>query len=101
MQPERERIIRERIQGIGEDTFPDDEVHWRVLSIRHVAEYSLVEAEPVPATVGDPGFAFVLHFDAGGNMQDCGCYCLDRGTWNLLCTTPGTPTSWRALGVAP
>jgi hypothetical protein len=101
MLPERERIIRASIQGVGEDTFPDDAVEWRVISIRHVADYSLVEVEvDADPRIGYPRFAFVIYF-GGEKMQDCACYCLDCGTWKLLCTSPGTPTDWRALGVAP
>ena len=98
---ERERLIREGLQSIGEDTFPDDQVEWGILSIRHVGEYSLAISAPSPPSVGYPQFAFVLHFGVSGPMRDCACYCFDRGTWKLLCTSPGTPTEWKTLGVSP
>lgn len=93
----REAAVRERIQDIGEDTFPDDEVDWKVLHIRHSGDYCFAEVEAEPATVGYPRFIFVVHFDGFGHMQECGCYCMADGQWTLLTTTPGTPSDWKKI----
>ncbi len=93
----REGAIRERIQDIGEDTFPDDDVDWKLLGVRHSGDYCFAEVEPEPDTVGYPRFIFVLHFDAFGHMQECGCYCMADGNWTLLTTTPGMPDDWKKI----
>ena len=91
----REAAIRERIQDIGEDTFPDDDVDWKLLGFRHEGDYCFAEVEP--DTVGYPRFIFVLHFDGFGHMHECGCYCMADGSWTLLSTTPGAPTDWKKI----
>ena len=94
----REAFIAANLQGIGLESFPEDSgVAWQLCSARHEGDYSLVEAEPRPATVGYPRFRFVLHFDALGRGTCVGCYALDAGRWDLLFTTPGAPTDWQRL----
>ena len=91
-------LIRERIQAIGQDSFPDDTgVAWRVLAIEHKGEFAFVESEPVPATVGYPRFRFVLRQGATGDINVLGCYCLDGGKWSLLFTDPRFPEDWRGV----
>jgi hypothetical protein len=92
----RESTIREHIQEIASDAFPDDDVQWKVRGFHHSGDYSFVEVEPVPPTVGYPKFIFVLHFDGFGHMQDCGCYCWN-GAWQLHSTSPGAPQDWKRI----
>ncbi len=95
----REKQVRERIQDIGAETFPDDAVEWRVLSVRHDGDYTLVTAESSPASVGYPRFVFVQHFDAGGRMQDCACYVMAQDRWSLLCSNPEAPAGWKGIRI--
>jgi hypothetical protein len=94
---ERKQVILEHIGEIAGDTFPDDDVEWKVLGIRHEGEYSFVESEPVPPTVGYPRFKFVLRFEAFGRVHDVGCYALVGDKWSLLAATPGAPQDWRSI----
>lgn len=98
MADDREEI-RRSFQAIALEAFPDDVgVRWHIQDIVQKAAFFCVEAEPVPATVGYPRFRFVLARAKSGAFQDQGCFCLDRGTWTLLYTTPDSADGWRALG---
>ena len=91
--------IRDRLQAIAEEAFPDDVgVQWHVREITQQAGLYCVEAEPIPATVGYPRFRFVLGRAESGQFLDLGCYCLAKGAWSLLYTTPNTSSDWKALG---
>lgn len=91
-------VIRERIQDVGLDSFPDDTaVAWRVLAIEHKGGYAFVEAEAAPATVGYPKFRFVLKPGTMKDVEVLGCYCFDRGNWSLLFTDPRFPDDWSKL----
>lgn len=92
----REELLRKKLQDIARDAFPDDDVEWRVIAIRHHGAYAFVEAEARPPTVGYPAFIFVQHFDAVG-MRDCGCYAKMKDGWKILCTTPGAPGDWKNI----
>ena len=49
----REKYIREHMDEIGRESFPDNpDVTWRVTDIAHQGELSVVEVEPQPDTVG-------------------------------------------------
>jgi hypothetical protein len=92
----REEILRKRIDEHGHQCFPDDEnVIWNVLEIRHHDQYSFVQTQPDPDTVGYPRFTFVFLFAAAKDPQLVGCYALDRGKWTVLFTSPGASTDWR------
>ena len=98
MHPDHSEIER-ALQTIGHEAFPeDDTVRWNVREIIQRGDFLGVQAEPVPATVGYPQFRFVLRREATGRFVDHGCYCLSRGAWELLYTTPGTSDEWKALG---
>ncbi len=97
---DREALIRERIQEIAEDVFPDNtDVTWEILAISHEGAYSLVESKPDPDTVGYPAFKFVVSFGsiAPGSTNAAGVYCLQDGKWTLLCSDPRDSDEWRKL----
>ena len=98
--PSDEDEVRAQIQAIATNAFPDDTgVDWHVRRVTQKAGVVCVEAEPVPATAGYPRFRFVLVRGKAGTFEDVGCYCLDRGAWQLLYTTPAsTGQDWRGLG---
>ena len=91
--------VRSILQSVAEEAFPDNtDVQWQVLEITQRAGFYCVEAEPIPATVGYPRFRFVLGRAESGQFLDLGCYCLAKGAWSLLYTTPNTSSDWKALG---
>ena len=91
--------VRSVLQSVAEEAFPDNtDVQWQVREITQRAGFYCVEAEPVPATVGYPRFRFILGHLPSGKLGDFGCYCLDKGAWQLLYTTPNTSSEWRELG---
>jgi hypothetical protein len=95
---ERDQIIRERINDIGREDFPEDTgVSWDVLKIVHAGEYSFVEAEPDSPDVGYPKFIFVLQFMKSGKPFGVACYCFDKKRWSLLSTSDGASTDWQEL----
>src|SRR5438309_8920020 len=98
MHVDRDELIRAKINDLGRKSFPDDpDVLWHVRSILHANNYSFVEAEPTPATVGYPRLMFVLSFAFGAEPAVVGCYGFERGLWSLLFTTPNTPADWVGL----
>ncbi len=68
----REAGVRERIQDIGEDLSPDDNVDWKILHLLDSGDFCFAEVAPEPDTVGYPRFIFVLHLDGFGHMQEFG-----------------------------
>jgi hypothetical protein len=96
---QREEAIRQGIQKIGTQWFPNDEVQWSVRRMTHHGVFSLVEAVPAPDTVGYPRFEFVLHFRRDSAFEVAGCYCWNHERWELLFTSPGVPGDW--LGIPP
>ena len=95
---ERDQIIREKINDIGRETFPEDtEVSWEILKIVHAGKYSFVETEPDPSTLGYPKFILVLAFTKSGKPIEVGCYCFERNQWDLLSTSEGTSSDWQDL----
>src|SRR6266498_211930 len=100
--PDDRGEIERLLQSIASAAFPGDVgVRWHARSVTRKANFTCIEAEPVPPTVGYPRFRFVLERAASGEMRDLGCYCLDRGAWSLLYTTPGTTGEWQRLGFGP
>lgn len=96
MSTARDGVVRARIDAIGKESFPDNpDVHWEVLGILHRGDYSFVETEPKPSTVGYPKFKFVLWFRSDDPPVVAGCYALERGRWTLLFTAPDAPTDWQ------
>jgi hypothetical protein len=94
----RETYVQSHLPDIGLDSFPDDvEVRWHRRGTWHEGSYCLVEAEPVPATVGYPRFRFVLHFATEAQASVAGCYALIEGRWALLFSSPGASPEWRGL----
>ena len=94
----RDAFIRDNIQAIGLDSFPDnDDVTWSVRRVWHEGEFSMVEAEPQPPTVGYPSFRFVLHFGGSSQGVVAGCYALTNNGWSLLFSSPDAGTAWRSL----
>jgi hypothetical protein len=99
MHPDRDGMIRARINDLGSQSFPDDpDVVWLLRRIVHYDKYTFVEAEPNSARLGYARFMFVLSFTTA-EPDVVGCYCLDNGLWRLLFTTPNTPSDW--TGVFP
>ncbi len=91
MAMDKDALIRENIQTIGLDSFPDDEnVTWNIIKIEHKGKYSYVEAKPDPDMVGYPQFKFVIAYK-GESLEAVACYCLEGGKWGLLFDTPGYP----------
>jgi len=95
----RETSIREGIDRVGRECFPDDDVAWSVRRMTHHGVFSLVEGVPEPDSVGYPRFEFVLHFQHDGTFEVAGCYCWNHERWELLFTSPGVPGDW--LGIPP
>ena len=93
----REEIIRENIQKIGEDSFPDDEVVWNIGEIIHKGHYSSVEAVPYPTTVGYDKFKFILGFENEQRYYVVGCYCWSDNQWLLLFSDPAAKDVWKNL----
>ena len=94
----RDSYIQANLQEIGLDSFPENaDVAWQMRGTWHRGEYSMVEAEASPSTVGYPRFRFVLRFDAETRATAVGCYVLDKGVWDLLFTDPAFGTEWQAL----
>jgi hypothetical protein len=93
----RDTIIAQSIQAIGEDSFPDDEVTWTVLSTVNKGEYSFVESAAAPAIVGYEKFVFVLRFGDQNAVSVAGCYCWENGQWSLLFTSPDEKDDWKPL----
>jgi len=40
---------------------------------------------------------YSLRRDTNGRYIDHACYCLEKGNWSLLYTTPGTSDEWKKL----
>lgn len=93
---ELEMAVRAGIQRIGEESFPEDAVAWRVTTVEEKGGYAFAEAVAEPATVGYPKFRFVLRAGTGG-VEVVGCYAFEGGRWSLLFTAPGTPQDWKSL----
>jgi len=93
----RNQVIRNNIQAIGEDSFPDDEVAWNIGEIIHKGHYSSVEAIPYPLTVGYGKFKFILGFADEQKFYVAGCYCWDNNQWSLLFTDPAAKDVWKKL----
>ena len=94
---DREPIVAARIDEIGRDSFPDDDVAWRVLGIRDVGAYCFAEADATPPTVGYPRFRFVLRFETESQFLLVGCYAWIEDRWTVLFTSTGAPTDWQAI----
>ena len=93
----RDQVIREKIQVIGEDSFPDDEVTWNSGEIVHTGHYSSVEAVPEPSTVGYEKFKFILGFVDEKKFYVVGCYCWHNNGWSLLFDDPKAKDDWKKL----
>ena len=95
----REPLIRQHLQAIGLENFPDDtEVAWRLVKIIDAGAYCIVEATSEP-TVGYDKFRFVLDFPSPTVPRTAGCYCWERRRgWSLLFTNPDVPEDWERLG---
>lgn len=82
---DRERAVREKIDGIGAEAFPDDTgITWHVRSFEHHEATSLVEVEPEPSTVGYPKFRFELGFENPQEPKLRRCFCWRDEKWELL-----------------
>ena len=68
-----------------------------MLGVEEKGGYAFVEAEAVPATVGYPRFCFVLKPGTMVEVETVACYCLDKGKWSLLFTSPGMAEDWKRL----
>ena len=93
----RDQLIKENMQKIGRDSFPDDEVTWNIETIIHKGNYSSVEAFPTPSTVGYEKFKFILGFPEKRSFYVIGCYCFHNEKWSLLFTDPAAKDDWRKL----
>jgi len=94
----RERLIRDQIDDVGRESFPDDgDVSWNIRKMTHHGVFSIVEVEPVPDTVGYPRFEFVLHFLAEESLEVVGCYCWSHERWELLFSSHDAPDGWLAI----
>jgi hypothetical protein len=92
----RDTLIQVNIDRWGKESFPDNpDVVWRAGKIVHQGEYSLVESEPMPPTVGYPRFRFILHFPKGADPAVAGCHAWDQGRWMMLFTRDEVPPEWR------
>jgi hypothetical protein len=65
-------------------------LEWALHQFEHGGPYTIVEVEPRPATVGYPRFRFAIEFGPARTMMtSLGVYCLERGEYTLLASTPG------------
>jgi len=84
-QSRRETAIRQRLNAIGHEAFPDNpEVNWVVEKIEHQEGISIVEVRPDGGDVGYPRFQFVLSFPSAGSPSLKRCFCWNKGKWELL-----------------
>ena len=105
MNEQRDRIIEQRINDIGRESFPDSaDVRWTILRSDHVGSYSFVEAEATPATVEHPQVVFVLLFGENDQPTVVGCYEGDHDEflgagihYGFLFAKPNTSDEWRSL----
>lgn len=95
---DEESKIRESLQALASEAFPDNQVAWRIEALRRKDAFYCVEARPEPDEVGYPRLRFIVGLGATGSPLDFGCYCLDQGRWLLLYTTPDTSTAWKTMG---
>ena len=94
----REALIRERINEVGQESFPDDpDVDWAILKMTHHGVFSIVEVEPSPDEVGYSRFEFVLHFPSPDDLGVAGCYCWSHDRWELLFTSSEVPDEWLTI----
>jgi hypothetical protein len=94
---DKEAVIKGKIQDIGTDCFPDDEVDWNVLGIQHHGVYTAVESKP-SGFIGYEKFKFILTFKQDGEPHVEGCYRWEGGQWLMLFTDPATKTEeWKGL----
>lgn len=95
----REKLIKEHIQHIGEESFPDDEVKWTVTEMLHKGRYCAAEAIAQPPTVGYEKFRFIIGFVDESEFYVVGCYCWHRNKWSLLFTDPDAKEDWKNIFV--
>jgi hypothetical protein len=89
-----QRIVRENIQRIGEESFPDDEVRWQMITITNKGEYCFIESDAWPRY---DKFIFVLIFTDDHSYKMAGCYCWDDNQWGLLFTNPDEKEDWMEI----
>jgi hypothetical protein len=95
---DRDSFIETHLQQIGLDSFPDNlDVVWHSRDVRHIGDYSMVEAEPIPATVGYPRFRLVLRFADASDGVVVGCYALMHNGWQLLFSDHKAGAEWKTL----
>ena len=92
-----EDSVRASIQEIGEDTFPDNAVAWKLSAIEEKGGYAYAEAVADPAEVGYPQFRFVLRPDKSGKPEFVACLVWEDGKWIQLCSAPGAPRDWKSF----
>jgi hypothetical protein len=86
--PQRIRWVEEHIQGVGSESFPDNNVEWRVIEIEHRAQFTLVKTMPYPNSVGYDRFVFVFVFNPDHtDAQLKAVYAKHSGTYGLLFTS--------------
>jgi len=87
---EIEAYVRQHATEIGKETFPDNpDVKWIVHGFTHTHQLILAEVEPDSAEVGYPRFKF--GFVGAAPPKHVATYCLESGTYTLLCTAQGAP----------
>ncbi len=93
----KEDTVRNSIQALGSDAFPDDEVSWTVKNIISKDDYVFTEVEPLPNTVGYDKYVFVLTPEKTETYTIISCFVLDNGQWDLLFTDPRDTNDWTAF----
>jgi hypothetical protein len=96
---DRESWIRQNINHIGRDAYPDyPDVKWTFHGVVHQGGYTFVEAEPTPADpIGWPRVRFVLRCEADAQPILAGGYGLEQAGWQRIFATSDTPTDWDQL----
>ena len=91
---EVEAYVREHATEFGRDQFPDNpDVEWMVHGFTHTEKLILAEVEPQPPEVGYPRFKFGFVSGGATPPKHMATYCLDAGSYQLLCTAPGAPAN--------
>lgn len=94
---DRDRIVRENIQVIGEESFPDDEITWNIKGIKNVGKFCFVESDPLSTMVGYDKFTFILKFTDDQSYTVAACYGWENNQWSLLFTNPSENDDWKDI----
>ncbi len=96
-----ENIIRNNIQSIGDESFPDSVVEWGIANLFCKGQYGFVEVVPKPNEVGYEKFIFVINVEGENSFNVASCYSWENNKWEILFTDSNERDEWKeVLGIA-